>query len=123
MRREVDGRAAENVVLITSLPPAQLTAARWLERNRQHWGIENGLHARLDVSRRDDQCRLKNRNAVWVHGIFARLANSLFMEWRRQQPKPAHKSTTDFAAFMAADHARRLLFVVTSRHPSLKTPS
>lgn len=111
------------MALITSLPPEQLSAARWLLRNRQHWGIENGLHARLDLSRRDDQCRLQNRNAVWVHGIFARLANSLFMEWRSQQPKPAHKSTTDFAAFMAADHARRLLLVVTSRHPSLKPPS
>lgn len=123
MRREVDGRESETVTLITSCPPGKLCAARWLERNRQHWGIENGLHARLDVSRRDDQCRLKNRNAVWVHGVFARLANSLFMAWRRQQPKPAHKSTTDFAACMAADHARRLLFVVTSRRPSLKPPS
>lgn len=123
MRREVAGRAAETVTLITSCPPGQLGAARWLERNRQHWGIENGLHARLDVSRRDDQCRLQNRNAVWVHGVFARLANSLFMEWRHQQPKPAHKSTTDFAAGMAADHARRLLFLVTSRRPNLKPPS
>lgn len=123
MRREVEGRAAENVALITSLPPAQLSATRWLERNRQHWGIENGLHARLDVSRRDDQCRLRNRNAVWVHGMFARLANSLFMEWRRHHPKPTHQSTTDFSAFMAADHARRVLLTVTARRPTLKSPS
>ena len=111
------------MALITSLPPGQLTAARWLERNRQHWGIENGLHARLDVSRRDDQCRLRHRNAVWVHGIVARLANSLFMEWRTHQPKPKHQSTTDFIALMAADHARRVLFTVTARRPNLRTPS
>jgi hypothetical protein len=123
LRREVEGRAAETVTLITSLPPAELSAARWLERNRQHWGIENGLHARLDVSRRDDQCRLRNRNAVWVHGIFARLANSLFLEWRAQQKKPRHKSTTDFAALMAADHARRVLLTVTARRPNLGAPS
>jgi hypothetical protein len=119
----VDGRDAESVTLITSLPPEQLDAARWLKRNRQHWGIENGLHARLDASRRDDQCRLKNRNAVWVHGIFARLANSLFMEWRHRQKKPRHKTTTDFAASMAAEHARQLLSFVTARHPSLKSLS
>lgn len=119
----MDGREAETVALITSRSPAELSPARWLERNRQHWGIENGLHARLDVSRRDDQCRLSNRNAVWVHGILARLANSLFMEWRRQQKKPHHKTTTDFAAFMAADHARRVLLTVTARCPSLKSPS
>lgn len=123
LRREVDGRQAETVALITSLPPEQLTAARWLERNRQHWGIENGLHARLDVSRRDDQCRLRNRNAVWVHGLFARLANSLFMEWRAHQRRPAHLSTTDFAARMAAEHARRVLLTVTARRPNLRSPS
>lgn len=119
----MDGREAETVTLITSLPTTELAAARWLERNRQHWGIENGLHARLDVSRRDDQCRLKNRNAVWVHGIFARLANSLFIEWRTHQTKPAHKTTTDFMALMAAEHARRVLLTVTARHPSLRVPS
>ena len=119
----MDGRAAETVALITSLPPAELSAARWLERNRQHWGIENGLHARLDVSRRDDQSRLRNRNAVWVHGMFARLANSLFMEWRHHQAQPAHKSTTNFAALMAANHARRVLLTVTTRRPNLCSPS
>lgn len=123
LRREVDGRPAETVALITSLPPAELSAARWLERNRQHWGIENGLHARLDISRRDDECRLRNRNAVWVHGLFARLANSLFIEWRSHQPKPAHKSTTDFTALMAAEHARRVLLTVTTCRPNLRSPS
>jgi len=123
VRREVDGREAETVALITSRPPAELSAARWLALNRQHWGIENGLHARLDVSRRDDECRLRNRNAVWVHGIFARLANSLFMEWRSHQLTPSRKSTTDFTALMAADHARRVLLTVTTRHPNLRSPS
>ena len=123
LRREVDGQKPETVALITSLPPAELSAARWLALNRQHWGIENGLHARLDVSRRDDQCRLRGRNAVWVHGIFARLANSLFMEWRSHQKTPHHKTTTDFAARLAADHGRRMLFTVTSRHPNLRSPS
>lgn len=123
LRRQVAGQEPETVTLVTSRPPEELDAARWLRLNREHWGIENGLHARLDISRRDDQCRLQKRNAVWVHGIFARLANSLFIEWRRHQTKPHHKTTTDFAAFMAADHARRLLFAVTSTNPSLKPPS
>ena len=121
--RDVDGLEAETVALITSAPNAELPAARWLQYNRQHWGIENGLHARLDISRRDDQCRLRNRNAVWLHGIFARLANSLFMEWRGHQLQPHHKSTTDFAAKMAADQGRRVLRTVTARSPNLKSPS
>jgi len=123
VRREVAGQAPVTVALLTSLPPERLDAAAWLERNRQAWGIETGLHARLDVSRRDDQCRLRERNAVWVHGIMARLANSLMMEWRSHQRKPSQKTTTDFAAWMGADHARRVLLTVTTRHPNLRAAS
>jgi hypothetical protein len=119
----VAGRAPETVALLTSLPPERLTAAAWLARNRQAWGIETGLHARLDVSRRDDECRLRARNAVWVHGVLARLANSLFMEWRGRQRQPARKTTTDFAAWMAADHDRRVLLTLTARRPSLQDSS
>lgn len=30
---------------------------------RQHWGIENGLHWTLDVTFRDDDCRIRTKNA------------------------------------------------------------
>lgn len=123
VRREVAGQAPVTVALITSLPPQQLDAAAWLTRNRQAWGIETGLHARLDVSRRDDQCRLRANNAVWVHGMMARLANSLMMEWRSHQRAPSQKTTTDFAAWMAAEHGRRVLLTVTARHPNLRAAS
>jgi hypothetical protein len=123
LRREVEGRPSETVALLTSLPAQCLDASRWLALNRSHWDIENGLHARLDVSRRDDQCRLRAANAVRVHGIFARLANSLFIHWRSHQLKPHHKTTTDFAASMSAEHARRVLRTVTSRSPNLTAAS
>jgi hypothetical protein len=111
------------VALLTSLPPARVDASAWLAHNRNHCGIEKGLHARLDVSRRDDQCRLRARNAVWVHGLSARRANSLFLERRRHQPKPHHKTTTDFAARMCAEHACRALRTVTARRPSFSGAS
>jgi len=123
LRREIEGQQPETVALVTSLPPERLTAAEWLGCNRAAWGIETGLHARLDLSRRDDQCRLRTANAVACHGIFTRLANSLFMEWRSHQPKPQHKTTTDFAARMSAEHARRALLTVTARRPNLHSPS
>ena len=123
LRREVAGQQSETVPLLTSQPPERLDATGWLALNRGHWGIETGLHARLDVSRRDDECRLRARNAVWVRGILARLASSLFMEWRSHQPKPHHKTTTDFAACMSAEHARRVLLTVTTRRSNLRSPS
>jgi hypothetical protein len=123
LRREVEGQRPETVALITSLPPERLHAVDWLRLNRGAWGIESGLHARLDLSRRDDQCRLRSAHAVAIHGLFTRLANSLFMEWRSHQRKPHQKTTTDFAAHMAAEHARRALLTVTARGPNLRTPS
>jgi len=120
IRRETEGRKSEAVALLTSLPPGELDAESWLALNRDAWGIENGLHARLDVSRRDDQCRLRSDRALWLHAMFSRLANSLFMEWRNQQPRPRHLTTTNFSAWMSADHARRAVATVTARRPSLK---
>jgi predicted transposase YbfD/YdcC len=48
---------------ITSLPPADADAARILELVRGHWGIENGLHYRRDVTFGEDKCRTKSYRA------------------------------------------------------------
>src|SRR6185295_5491089 len=47
--RQTEGRKDEEVALITSAPPQRLKATQWLHLNRQGWGIESGLHQRLDV--------------------------------------------------------------------------
>ena len=107
---------AETVALITSRPKRELSPAQWLEANIQHWTIETGLHARLDASRHDDRCRLRRRNAVWLHGMFNRWANSLFVHWRSQQPNARHLTTTDFITHFAEDHDQRAVRALTSRH-------
>jgi predicted transposase YbfD/YdcC len=48
---------------ITSLSPAKVTADELLHHVRQHWGIENGLHYRRDVTLCEDACRLKRGQA------------------------------------------------------------
>ncbi len=50
---------AETVLAVTALTPAQAGPAFLLERNRDHWGIENGLHHRRDVSLGEDASRLR----------------------------------------------------------------
>jgi hypothetical protein len=67
------------VALITSLEPSRLDAANWMRLNRDAWGIESGLHQRLDISHNDDRCRFRNHNAMVVLGMMLRLSNSLFM--------------------------------------------
>lgn len=121
--RQTQGRKDEEVALITSAPPSRLNAVRWLELNRQGWGIESGLHQRLDVSYNDDRCRVQSDEGMLVLGMFRRIANSLFMEWRQHQPRPDRVTTTDFQTLMAENHRASALRFVLARRPSLKNLS
>lgn len=115
VHRHREGRAPETVELITSRSKAALSPAQWLDANINHWGIETGLHARLDASRHDDRCRLRRPKAVWIHGMFNRWANSLLMHWSARQPNARHLTTTDFISHMSADHDRRAIRALTSK--------
>lgn len=113
--REVTGRRPERVCLITSADPKRLDAEKWLQLNRVYWGVENGLHQRLDVSYHDDLCRIRSSKGILLVGMFRRLSNSLFMHWRGLQPHPEHKTTTDFHSDMGEEHCRRALRIVSSK--------
>jgi hypothetical protein len=117
---QTEGRKDEEVALVTSAPPSELKAERWLRLNRAGWGIESGLHQRLDVSYNDDRCRVQSDNGMWVLGMFRRIANSLFMEWRAAQRRPDQLTTTDFQTLMAQNHRTAALRLVLNKRPSLK---
>jgi hypothetical protein len=121
--RHIEPHRPEIEWLITSREPARLNATQWLLADRQYWGVEGGLHQRLDASLREDDCRVHNRNAVWVLGMFRRLAISLFAHWRGADPKRRHTTMTDFHGANGAEHARQAIRFVTSRSPSLKARS
>ena len=118
--RQTTGRQDEEVALISSAGPERLNAVRWLELNRAAWGIESGLHQRLDISYNDDRCRVQSDNGIWIFGMFRRVANSLFMEWGLAQRRPDHVTTTDFQAWLAQDNRKRALRFLTMKNPSLK---
>jgi hypothetical protein len=113
------GRKDETVGLITDLTPQELTPLRWLQANRQGWGIENGTHQRLEVSLNDDRCRVRNTNGLWILGMLRRLVISLFMEWRGRHPKPHFQSLTDFQAVMGEDNLSKALNFLTHQRPAL----
>ena len=121
--RHIGDHRPERVWLVTSREPARLDARQWLQATRQYWGVEGGLHQRLDASLREDDCRVRNRNGVWVLGMFRRLAISLFAHWRAADSKRRHATMTDFHAVNGAEHALRALRLVLSRSPSFKDPS
>ena len=121
--RQTTGRQDEEVALITSASPERLNAQTWLRLNRQGWGIESGLHQRLDVSYNDDRCRVQSDKGMLILGIYRRIANSLFMEWAQHQRRPEHVTTTDFQTLMAEEHRAKALRLVLVKRPSLKNLS
>ena len=118
--RQTSRRDPEQVALVTSAGPERLNARQWLACNRGGWGIESGLHQRLDISYNDDRSRVQSDHGIWILGMFRRLANSLFMEWRLAQPRPEHLTTTDFQALLAQENRKRALRFLLSKKPSLK---
>jgi predicted transposase YbfD/YdcC len=123
LRRHRRQHSPETVALVTSLPPEELNAAQWLACNRAAWGIESGLHQRLDVSHRDDQCRVRLPQSMRVIGMFRRFSNSLFLHWRSRHKKPRHQTTIDFFTAMNAEHHRYAIRCLQARQPSFRCPS
>jgi hypothetical protein len=119
LRRQTSGRKPEEVVLITSASAQRLPAKDWLGLNRQGWGIE-ALHQKLDISRANDRSRVRHPNAMLVLGIFLRIANSLYMEWRQRHPKAKYQTTTNFCTEMLVENRRRGVNLVVARSPSLE---
>jgi hypothetical protein len=117
--RQRTDKKPESVCLITSCPEKELSAEQWLEKNIHHWGIETGLHARLDASRNDDRCRLRNVKPLRLHGIFTRIANSICCEWLFKKKKPQNYTTTDFMAHMREEHDRRVITLITAKRPKI----
>ena len=121
--RRSEGRKDEHVTLLTSAEPEKLDAQKWLEFNRAGFGgIENGSHQRLDVSHNDDKCRIRLSHSMFIMGLFLRLSNSFFMEWRSHQSHPEYLTTTDFYAAMGEEHCRPAMRLVSAKNPSLKPP-
>jgi predicted transposase YbfD/YdcC len=54
-----------------------LSAKRFADAVRGHWGIENNLHWQLDVSFREDQCRVRTDHAPANLSVIRRFALTL----------------------------------------------
>jgi len=66
--------SCETVLAVTALTPAQAGPEFLLERSRSHWGIENGLHYRRDVTLGEDASRLR---AGQSPRLFASIGNTV----------------------------------------------
>lgn len=117
--RKLGKHRPETVWVLTSRPVDQLSATQWLTAQRQYWGIEAGLHQSLDASAHEDLCRVRTPRAVWVLGMFRRLAISVFKEWKTRDPQRKWATLTDFHTAMSIEAHHPGLRLVTARCPTL----
>lgn len=71
--------------LVSSRPATQLSPEEFLNTDRQYWGVENGLHQRLDCSGFEDRLRVRHKGVVHILGLFARVGVALFVRWAKKQ--------------------------------------
>lgn len=71
--------------LVTSRALGQLSPEEFLNTDRNYWGVESGLHQRLDCSGFEDRLRVRHKGAVHILGLFARLGVALFVRWAKNQ--------------------------------------
>ena len=76
--RDVNGEAStETSYFISSLENHAPTISKSI---RKHWGIENGLHWCLDISFREDLCRVRKDHAPENLGILRHMAINLLKQ-------------------------------------------
>ena len=93
-------------------------AGALLDDKRGYWGIENGLHQRLDVIALEDKSRLRTRSSAWNMAMFRRLSVSFAVHWIRQQRDPRQATLSGFYDAMKADRTRRAFSLISSAHPT-----
>jgi predicted transposase YbfD/YdcC len=101
----------ETIYGLTSLTRETASARSLLGQIRSHWGIENGLHHRRDVTFHEDRTRLTRGHAGQVMAILNNLVIGLL---RRRgatnlaQARPDYRADLPSAVHLLVTSARRL---------------
>jgi hypothetical protein len=86
LQRQIGATATPEVeYLVTSRPASQLAPTGFLQFKRDYWGVESGLHQRLDCSGLEDRLRVRHKGAMHILGLFARVGVALFVRWCKTQ--------------------------------------
>jgi predicted transposase YbfD/YdcC len=110
-------QSVEKIYYISSRPVLAHDAKELLDGIRLYWGIENGLHQRLDVSAKEDSSRVSNRNSLLVLGTMRRAAMSVYHAWRRKRKNKRQSTLSDFHNTMALRQHRLAGQILKGAHP------
>jgi predicted secreted Zn-dependent protease len=105
--REIKGKSSTEIAYyVTSLPPAEAGPDRLLALARAHWGIENKLHWRRDVSMNEDRCRVRSGARPLVS--IRNLAMALLKNTGLSLPAARESCAADWTKALAAVTGRIL---------------
>jgi predicted transposase YbfD/YdcC len=110
-RKSTKGQQLQTEWLICSRP---LSAQAMYEADRRYWGIENGLHLRLDVSAGEDRSRVCHPQAALNLAMLRRAVVSLAVHWIQRCQDKRQATLQGFFDFMAAKNAKKAFSVVTA---------
>lgn len=86
LNRQIANKDPETEYLVISRPAGQLSVEQFLNVDRAYWGVESGLHQRLDCSGFEDCLRVRHKGALHILGLFSRVGVALFVRWAKKQP-------------------------------------
>ncbi len=106
-------RSHEVVGLVTSLSDEQAGAERLLQLIRAYGEIETGVPQRLDVTLKEDPCRIRDPNAGWALGWMRRLVIGQYYQWKKKIQRPRDATSNRFLKHNAR-HKTQLINLLTS---------
>ena len=95
-----------------------MNAGQMLQADRKYWGIENGLHQRLDVIAGEDRSRVRHRNAALNLAVIRRAVVSMAVHWIKRCKNPRLATMSGFFDSMAAENHKKALKLLTLCKPS-----
>ena len=111
-----DKKPAENVELewlVTSRPAIDLPPQGMLHADRRYWGIETGLHLRLDVVAGEDRSRVSTPASAFNIALIRRAVTSLAVHWIRRCKNKRQATMSGFYDFMAAKQQKKAFSLLT----------
>jgi hypothetical protein len=114
-------RPAEKIqteYLLCSRPAIELGPEPMLGADRRYWGIETGLHLRLDVIAGEDRSRVRHRTSVLNLAMIRRAVVSVAVHWIKKCRNRRKATMSGFFDFMSARQSQKAFSLVTAYYSS-----
>lgn len=111
-------KGIETEYLLSSRCARQMNAEQMLKADRKYWGIETGLHLRLDVIAGEDRSRVRKPNAVMNLAVIRRAVVSVAVHWIGHCKNKRQATMSGFYDFMSAAGGKKAFNLVTVSKPA-----